>query len=179
MWRIVALFRVLTTTTIKQNTSGERGLRRNHTSGERELWSYLTLLTPISLVYHLFEHDLSMTLVKHRNPLISYSEVSTPLPAPRSLWLSPTASAWKTRWLTTKYKPTDLSLQDLLRDESAIRCLTPEVDEQIARSAYLYGLGSQVWEHNNQALILRTSNDASSQLWLQSREQKLYFSQFP
>lgn len=125
------------------------------------------------LVYHLFEHDISMTLVKHRSPLISYSEVSTPLPAPRSLWLSPTASAWKTRWLATKYSPREISLQDLLRDESVMRCLTPEVDEQVARSAFLYGLAAQVWEHNNQALILRTSNDASSRLWLQTRQQKL------
>jgi hypothetical protein len=127
-----------------------------------------------SLVYHLFEHDMSMTLVKHRNPLLSFSELSLPLPSPRSLWLAPSAIAWKARWLSLEHNSTVLSLKGLLQDDSVIRCLTSDVDEQVAHSVYLYGIAAQVWEHTQQSAVLEASNDASSQLWLQSRQQKLY-----
>ena len=145
----------------------------NHISGT---WnqSNFELSNVCSLVYHLFEHDLSMTLVKHRNPLLSFSEVSVPLPSPRSLWLAPSAAAWRTRWLSSDHRLNIISLKSLLQDDSAIHCLTPDVDEQVARSAYLYGLAAQTWEHTQQSAILEASNDASSQLWLQSRQQKLY-----
>lgn len=121
---------------------------------------------------------MSMTLVKHRNPLLSFSELSLPLPSPRSLWLAPSAAAWRARWLSSGHKFNGMSLKGLLQDDAAIRCLTSDVDEQVAHSAYLYGLAAQVWDHAQQSAILEASNDASSQLWLQSRQQKLYSSNF-
>ncbi|KAF2022404.1 C2H2 type zinc finger domain-containing protein [Aaosphaeria arxii CBS 175.79] len=124
------------------------------------------------LVYHLYEHDMSMTLVKHRNPLISYSELRLPLPATRNLWLAPSAEEWKMRWLSEKHEDSSMSLAGLLQDEISIRFLSDNIDVQVARSAYLYGLAAQIWDHVQQAAIL-PPNNASCQLWLQSRQQQL------
>ncbi|PVH98847.1 C2H2 type zinc finger domain-containing protein [Periconia macrospinosa] len=125
------------------------------------------------LVYHLFEHDIKMTQVKSRNPLTSYAELTLPLPASRALWLAPSAEAWRTRLLNTETKDASTSLRTLLQDDSAVKCLPPSIDIPIARSAYLHGLAAQIWEHSKQSALFENGTDASSQLWLQSRQQKL------
>ena len=130
------------------------------------------------LVHHLFEHDMMMTMTKHRNPLLSYAELSLPLPASRELWLASSAEVWRTAYLT---KPGHshqhrLALRALLAESELIRCLPDSVDAQLATAAYLHGNGAQVWEYNQQALLQGSNGgaiDASASLWIQSRHQKL------
>lgn len=126
-----------------------------------------------SLVYHLFEHDMKMTLVKGRNPLLSYAELTLPLPAARSLWLAPSAEVWRARWLSMESRGPSISLRALLQDDIAVKCLPKSVDVLIARSAYLHGLAAQAWEHSKQSALFEDCIDASSQLWLRSRQQRL------
>ncbi|KAJ4984578.1 C6 transcription factor [Stagonosporopsis vannaccii] len=126
------------------------------------------------LAYHLFEHDIHMTIIKHRPPLITYAELSLALPASKSLWLAPTAEIWRTRYLETNIHPSPLSLRALLKDEAGILCLPPDIDAQVTQSSYLHGIAAQIWEHAQQSVLLHENSDPSSQLWARSRQQKLY-----
>ncbi|KAH6629612.1 C2H2 type zinc finger domain-containing protein [Boeremia exigua] len=126
------------------------------------------------LAYHLFEHDIHMTMVKHRPPLISYGELTLALPASKTLWLAPTAELWRTRYLEMDISPNPISLRSLLKDDAAILCLPLEIDSQVARSSYLHGIAAQIWEHAQQSVLLHESSDPSLQLWARSRQQRLY-----
>ena len=114
-----------------------------------------------------------MTMVKHRQPLMSYAELMLPLPAPKVLWLAPSAEAWRARYCSGSYTAKLPSLKTLLQDDSAVLCLPECVDAQIARSAYLHGLAAQIWEYTQQSVLLHDSSDPSSQLWSRLRQQKL------
>lgn len=115
-----------------------------------------------------------MTMTKHRPPLISYAELTLALPASKTLWLAPSAEIWRSRYLDMDISAFPPSLRSLLRDETAITCLSMDIDVQIARSTYLHGIAAQTWEHAQQSvLLLHESSDPSSQLWARSRQQKL------
>lgn len=129
------------------------------------------------LVYHLFEHDMMMTMAKHRQPLISYAELSLPLPASRDLWLASSAEVWRRVYFD---HPKDIgdfspSVKLLLADDKLLSCLGC-VDQGLAISAYLNGISAQVWEYNQQSALMDESidHDPSYGLWIQSRHQLLY-----
>ena len=130
------------------------------------------------LAHHLFEHDTFMTLTKHRNPLLSYAELSLPLPASRALWLAPSADEWRTIYLglqspSHRQAP---SLRSTLADSGIMRCMIPEVDVQVATSTYLSGIAAQVWEHGKLVSLHANGgddSDATARLWNQSRHEKL------
>jgi hypothetical protein len=127
------------------------------------------------LIYHLLDHDIYMTLINHRQPLLSYAELTLPLPASKSLWLAPSAEAWRLQM--SKIPAGDSprpSLRSILQTESASLCLPPGVDVQIARNAYLHGLAAQSWEYTQQKTLLQEHGDPASQLWSRSRHNTLY-----
>lgn len=131
------------------------------------------------LVHHVFEHDIYTTIAKVRNPLISYAEMTLPLPASRDLWLAPNAEVWKAAYLekTTKHAENNISVRDLLADSELVKCLPETVDVRSAKVSRLYGLAALTWEQHQQSQLLNSpfaSVDASSKLWQQSRHQKLY-----
>jgi hypothetical protein len=133
------------------------------------------------LVHHLFEHDMLLMLTKHRNPLISYAELSLPLPVDRRLWLASTADVWRAvhNETTPEKMQSSLSLRDLLANGDLLRCLPDHMDKRLATTAYLYGMSGQCWEHYQQSLIhdgRSTVSDPSVSLWMQSRQQHLYLS---
>lgn len=113
----------------------------------------------------------------NRPAIMSYTELTLPLPACRELWLAPTAAAWRDIW-TSRYRvqgPSDLDLRDLLSDPSLINHVPEELDSGIARSALLHGLAIQVWEFRQQMLLSNGSQSgrATTRLWLQSRQEDL------
>ncbi|KNG51781.1 fad binding domain containing protein [Stemphylium lycopersici] len=92
----------------------------------------------------------------------------------RSLWLAPTAEAWRKELIRTGYDDATRSLRDILQDESTIMCIPASIDMSVALSGYLHGLAAQIWDHSQQARLLSSSTDPSSQLWTQTRQEKLY-----
>ncbi|KAJ5096575.1 hypothetical protein N7456_007296 [Penicillium angulare] len=126
------------------------------------------------LVYHLFAHDVEVTLSMNRPAITSYTEFTLPLPGARDLWLAPTATAWRDIW-TSQYRLIGLSeinLRDLLTEPSLLSHVPPEVDSAIAESAILNGLALQVWEFRQQMHL--SGSRATTKLWLQSRQEDLY-----
>ena len=112
-------------------------------------------------------------MVNHRQPLLSYAELTLPLPASESLWLAPSAAVWKARVLDGPLPSFRPSMRSILQEAGSISCLHASFDSRIARSVYIHGIASQVWEHCQQAVLLDEMSDPSSQLWSRSRKQKL------
>ncbi|EOA91112.1 uncharacterized protein SETTUDRAFT_158575 [Exserohilum turcica Et28A] len=125
------------------------------------------------LVYHLFEHDIYMTMVNYRQPLLSYAELTLPLPASEPLWLAPSAAVWKARIMSGTLPSFRPSMRSILQDADSISCLHAGFDPRVARSAYTHGLASQIWEHRQQTVLLHEMSDPSSQLWSRSRQKRL------
>lgn len=130
------------------------------------------------LVHHLFEHDMLMAMAKHRQPVLSYAELSLPLPASRNLWLAPTAEIWHKLFLDSSElaQIEHRSVRSMLADQKPLACLPGMVDHGLATTMYLYGVSAQTWEFNQQSILMAVGNDddASLRLWMQSRHQSLY-----
>jgi hypothetical protein len=141
---------------------------------ENEWRRWVELESYKRLVYHLLEHDIDMTIVNQRQPLMSYAELTLPLPAPRSLWLASSGEVWRARMLSANSIDSRPSLRSILQDEGASIDLHPGIDAQIARSAYLHGIAAQIWEHSQHSVLLSDLSDPSSQLW--SRASRNYIS---
>ena len=91
------------------------------------------------LVHHVFKHDMYMTTTKVRNPLVSYAEMSLPLPEDHKIWLAPTAEAWKELYLGSprpNHRHT-ISLCELLADNELVSCLPRSVDDRLAKKVYV------------------------------------------
>jgi hypothetical protein len=130
------------------------------------------------LVHHLFEHDMLMAMAKHRQPLVSYAELSLPLPASRSLWLAPSSEMWHKLFMESSdlAQNDHRSVRSMLADQKPLACLPGMVDHGLATTMYLYGISAQTWEYNQQSILMAVGNDddASIRLWMQSRHQSLY-----
>ncbi|OQO10067.1 hypothetical protein B0A48_04423 [Cryoendolithus antarcticus] len=133
------------------------------------------------LVYHLFEHDMLMTIARHRQCLISYAELTVPLPASRDLWLAPSAETWRTLYLenmsrTNSTRVSSVSLRSLLSTNDVVQFLPQNIDRTLAATTFLYGIAAQIWEYNQQATVLKeqaNGGDPSNTLWLQARQHSL------
>jgi hypothetical protein len=125
------------------------------------------------LVYHLFEHDMHMTMVKHRPPLITYAELTLPLPSSKLLWLAASARIWRAQYFDTETAAEPPSLKWLLQDEHALSYQNPKIDSSLARSMVFHGIAAQIWAHTQQSVLLSKGSDASSQLWAQFHHEKL------
>jgi hypothetical protein len=64
----------------------------------------------------------------------------------------------------------------MLADQKPLSCLPGQYDHGLATTMYLYGISAQTWEYNQQSILMANGNDddASLQLWMQSRHQSLY-----
>nr|OQO21250.1 hypothetical protein B0A51_12374 [Rachicladosporium sp. CCFEE 5018] len=133
------------------------------------------------LVYHLFEHDMLMTIARHRQCLISYAELTVPLPASRDLWLAPSAESWRALYLENMSRASDtrassVSLRSLLSTNDMVQFLPRNIDRTLAATTFLYGIAAQIWEYNQQATVLKeqaNGGDPSNTLWLQARQHSL------
>jgi hypothetical protein len=125
------------------------------------------------LVYHLFEHDMHMTMVKYRPPLITYAELTLPLPSSKLLWLASSAPIWRAQYLDTETAAESPSLRSLLQYEQALSYQNTKTDSSLARSMVFHNIAAQIWAHTQQSVLLSKGSDATSQLWAQLHHEKL------
>ncbi|KAK7190195.1 C6 transcription factor [Paraphaeosphaeria sporulosa] len=121
----------------------------------------------LRLVYRYFEFDRQSSMALLKPPLISYAEMNLPLPHSDALWQAPSASAWKTTYLTTlgatARRPT---LFDCLEDLEYLS-LFPT-----ASSAHLYMIWGMIWEYR-QLCALSSKKRITNDLLLNSRQAEL------
>ncbi|KAJ5978942.1 Zinc finger C2H2 [Penicillium viridicatum] len=142
------------------------------------------------LVYHLWQHDAQSSMVLRTSPLMSYAELSLPLPACAALWNAPDAKQWKELLCAQQAggqsasSPTPLTEcvlnMDLLESHRHV------VDMRLSCTAILHALWGLIWEYrqmnfltssnsnnNHSSTMLGPSQPWSGGLLMASRYQQL------
>jgi hypothetical protein len=107
------------------------------------------------LAFHAFVMDAQTSMAMLTNPLISFAELTLPLPASRELWLAQDAEHWKTLYLNRhtaqQQQEEELTLVDLLQEPVDI----PEhCDLKFTRLIIMCGIWGMIW-HQTQLLAMR------------------------
>lgn len=103
---------------------------------------------PARLVFYSFLGDAQTSMTTLTPPLISYGEMTAPLPESKELWFAKTAEEWKSQFLLrsagqSKRPP---CLGDLMRDITFLSTNHQRLDLQYAISIYLHGYWSLIYE---------------------------------
>ncbi|KAL3440797.1 hypothetical protein BJX65DRAFT_316150 [Aspergillus insuetus] len=123
--------------------------------------------------------DLQCSMAYLRPPTCSLTELSCPLPAPRDIWLAPSAVAWRDAILTKppmgdKEVP---SWAAIMEDGSLLAGLETHYDTGLISLAIVHGFWSQVWGYHESLRFFRHKSNHASQartmLWLSCQQQDL------
>ncbi|KAH2517825.1 hypothetical protein KXV79_007860 [Aspergillus fumigatus] len=127
------------------------------------------------LVHHLFLHDAQSAMMLNVNPIISYSELELPLPAPRSLWEAKSATDWKEAYLASGLSSHGRtpSLVDTLQDMSQLSAFQSRIDLQLSTSAVIHGLFTLISEYHRHKFIAKGHSKHWNALVISSRHQEL------
>ncbi|KAG9256746.1 uncharacterized protein F5Z01DRAFT_487176 [Emericellopsis atlantica] len=96
------------------------------------------------LALRMLLHDSNSSMALLTNPLISYTEVQLPLPAPTELWTAESAERWQLAMHRTNSQ--DLSIFDLLDDPSYLNKHRDAIDFDIAGGSVLSLVWMLAWE---------------------------------
>ncbi|KIL89329.1 hypothetical protein FAVG1_07723 [Fusarium avenaceum] len=114
------------------------------------------------LVFRVLKHDTNTSMALQTNPLISYAELSLPLPQPTSLWCAPTAERWKATFLNQGIdSDRTLTIHDYFNDPQQLFTWDKALDIDIARDAFLSCCWRLSWEY----IQLRSFQANHSQRW--------------
>lgn len=122
------------------------------------------------LVYHMWEYDMQTSMVLMTNPLISYAEVSIPIPAPSSLWLANDAEQWKRLYLSWQAQcrslPPVMSISDCILKMDLLESHRLVTDMTISCAAVLHALWGMISEYRQMNMLIsrnsRNNNSNSS-----------------
>ncbi|KAL2814219.1 hypothetical protein BDW59DRAFT_178056 [Aspergillus cavernicola] len=116
------------------------------------------------LVYHLWQHDAQCSMVLLTSPLMSYAELSLPLPASPALWNAPDAKQWKDllcaqqaggQFISRSTPLTECVLNmDLLESHRHV------VDMGLSCTAVLHALWGLIWEYRQMSLLTGSSSNS-------------------
>lgn len=120
----------------------------------------------LRLVYKFFEFDRQSSMALLKPPLISYAEMRMPLPCTDALWQAPSATTWKTTYLSTSTTAKRPTLFDCMEDLEYLN------DHAGSSKAYLYMIWGMVWEYR-QLQAVTTRKHFADGLLLSSRQQEL------
>ncbi|KAK7514487.1 c6 zinc finger domain-containing protein [Phyllosticta citriasiana] len=128
------------------------------------------------LAFHACIYDAQSSMCVLVNPIISYGEVSIPLPEPRELWIAETAEQWKAAYLSLPpgFQDHQFCFLDYLKDPSLLATLPHFHDTQFATLVILHGTWGMVWEFNQLQLTTRSrTGPHNSSLVMTHRHEEL------
>ncbi|KAB8210433.1 hypothetical protein BDV34DRAFT_220571 [Aspergillus parasiticus] len=131
------------------------------------------------LAYYVLELDMQVAMVFNRNPTVSYSEFTAPLPHASEEWFASSAVEWRQAYLERDHGDgqDELSLRDLLLQPTLLNSLPSCLDFSKAISLLLHGLAGQVYEYKKQNIFAGSSQSRRSvtlQLAIRTQQQDLY-----
>lgn len=134
---------------------------------ERKWLAWVRQESTKRLVYHLWEYDTQTSMVLMTNPLISYAEVSIPLPAPSYLWLANDAEQWKSFYLSWQAQcqslPRAMTISDCILNMDLLEVQRPVADMAVSCAAVLHALWGMISEYRQMnMLITRDSRNNGS-----------------
>ncbi|KAF4334662.1 transcription factor Pig1p [Fusarium beomiforme] len=117
--------------------------------------------------YHSFIMDTQLSISMLTCPLISFSELKTPFPESRDLWLAADAETWKTLYLSEERQHSRISLADYFRDSAEI---DSTYDTQFCQLIILSGIWGMVWQCLQTIAILDKPSHSDPALTLRHQE---------
>ncbi|VUC29933.1 unnamed protein product [Clonostachys rosea] len=120
------------------------------------------------VVYRSFIMDSRISMAFCTAPIISFSELKTPLPCARSLWLASDAEEWKVLYHNSPREPSPLSLIEYLRKPT-------ELDEgcydvTFSQLVIIHGVWGMTWQYLQLCEALNQPKTSSAALALQHQE---------
>jgi hypothetical protein len=138
----------------------------------------------VRLVYHVFLHDAQASMSLLINPIISYAELSLPLPESRELFFAESAEEWKSIYLSILESSLSAenvpSFTDNVRSfpYSVVSPTCTRVDYSLTTLATLHAFWGQIWEYRQLSSIANHSPTSpiteSSSNYLTNRYNLLY-----
>ncbi|KAI5849170.1 hypothetical protein BZA05DRAFT_84516 [Tricharina praecox] len=122
----------------------------------------------IRLVFQLFQHDCQASMAYLVNIIISYAELSLPLPESRQLFFAATAQDWKALYLSTPGNPNirTPSFTDSIHDFPDLNIPqnfnSGRIDLELTELNTLFGLWGQLWDYRQRQSIRRTAERPTS-----------------
>ncbi len=140
------------------------------------------------MVIHLFTHDVQSSITLQKNPLISFSELNFGLPAAKDLWKSPTAEAWRDKYLSKGQALGEILIPRVSEIGHRIDVLDEIkelVDVDLCYSVLLHGFWGQINAYRDSVRFYIPVDSGTSisghgkrnsthRLWLASQHQELY-----
>ncbi|KAK5652232.1 hypothetical protein OQA88_10729 [Cercophora sp. LCS_1] len=124
------------------------------------------------LVFRLLCHDTNTSMALLINPLISYAELSLPLPDSSDLWAASTAEDWSVRY-SSRSNYQRVTVADYIDDPEEFLSHSQTVDVRVARSAFLSAAWSLCWEYVQLGSLQRSSPRRWNALLSASRLEEL------
>ncbi|KAM0433838.1 hypothetical protein ACHAQK_009060 [Fusarium lateritium] len=120
------------------------------------------------LVYHSYIMDTQVSISMSTCPLISFSELKTPLPESRELWLASDAETWKALYLSKERQHGKLiSLAEYFRDSAEI---DSSYDAPFCQLIILSGIWGMVWQCLQTIAVLDKPSHSDPALTLRQQE---------
>lgn len=139
-----------------------------------------TLTDSDRLAFHCYLRDAETSMTTLAPPIISYSELTLPLPESKDLWFARSANEWKRQYLArsagqSRRPP---SLPDLIRDVNLLTTNYQRLDAQFAISIYLHSFWNLILEWRQLSAVHRSNSygnsyQAGPHLILNGRHQEL------
>lgn len=143
----------------------------------------ISLIYSKSLVFHLFIRDAQTSIALIVPNIVSYAELTLPLPSSKALFLAPTASAWKHIYLSTApalQNDRVPCLAQCLHDLSPLNSMNAKniLDTDLCYSLIAYGIWGLIYELSTLSSVLQVHPSpeqlhGSSTLVLGHRHQEL------
>ncbi|KAF5698428.1 transcription factor Pig1p [Fusarium mundagurra] len=119
------------------------------------------------LIYHCFVMDTQVSIAMSTCPLISFSELKTPLPESSDLWLAKDAEAWKAIYLKQQRQHTRVTLYDYFRNAAEI---DSSYDGSFCQLVVLSGIWGMVWQCLQSIAVLDKPRHSDPALTLRQQE---------
>ncbi|KAF5689956.1 transcription factor Pig1p [Fusarium circinatum] len=119
------------------------------------------------LIYHCFVLDTQVSIAMSTCPLISFSELKTPLPESNDLWLAKDAEAWKAIYLRQQRQHTRITLYDYFRNAAEI---DSSYDGSFCQLIILSGIWGMVWQCLQSIAVLDKPRHSDPALTLRQQE---------
>lgn len=132
--------------------------------------------------FRLLTHDTNSSMCLLVNPLLSYAEVSLPLPCAPSIWAATSHHRWKALLLQThlnlqahQTQPPPQTIADFADDPGAYvdSDSSPSFDVALTNQAFLSYAWSLCWEYTQLSSLCRSTTRRWSALILSSRQDEI------
>ncbi|KAJ5505530.1 Zinc finger C2H2 [Penicillium expansum] len=118
------------------------------------------------LVYQLWQHDAHCSMMLLTSPLMSYAELSLPLPACPALWNAPDATQWKeifcAQQARSQYVSHQIRLTECVLNMDLLESHRHMIDMRLSCTAVLHALWGLIWEYRQMSLLTSSSSNSSN-----------------